>query len=66
MTTKSNAHHALDEPLYTPTDVAALASLHPEVIRREIRRGNLRAHKVTGRLRISRSDYLTWLEHNRL
>jgi excisionase family DNA binding protein len=66
MNTTSNARGVVDEPLYTPNDVADLASLHPEVVRREIRRGNLRAHKLTGRLRISRNDYLTWLERNRL
>ena len=53
------------EPLLTPKDVAALAQLHPEVVRREIRRGNLKAHKLTGRLRISRTDYSRWLERNR-
>lgn len=57
---------AADDKLYTPTDIAALAALHPEVVRREIRRGHLKAHKLTGRLRISRPDYLDWLDRNRL
>jgi excisionase family DNA binding protein len=64
MTNYTNSTGLLEEPLLTTNDVASLAGLHPEVIRREIRRGNLKAHKLTGRLRISRAAYQDWLKRN--
>lgn len=64
MTNYANGNGLPEEPLLTPNEVASLAGLHPEVIRREIRRGNLKAHKLTGRLRISRAAYHDWLKRN--
>lgn len=62
----ANTHAQPVQKLMTPNDVAALTGLHPEVVRREIRRGNLIAHKVCGRIRITHEGYLDWLDRNRL
>jgi excisionase family DNA binding protein len=54
------------ERFLTVTEVSALSQLHPEVIRRAIRRGELVAMKPCGRLRIRPSDYDAWLEGTRV
>jgi excisionase family DNA binding protein len=53
------------ERLLTVFDVAELTQLHPEVVRREIRRGHLRATILCRRLRISPSDLQVWIDANR-
>ena len=55
----------MTEQLLTVTEVSELAQLHPEVVRRAIRDGELRASAMRRRLRIRTSDYEAWVESNR-
>jgi excisionase family DNA binding protein len=54
------------EQLLTVDEVSKLTRLHPEVVRREIRHGRLRASRLCRRLRISTSDLQAWIEANRI
>jgi excisionase family DNA binding protein len=54
------------EQTLTVDDVAGLARLHPEVVRRAIRRGELRASRLCGRLRVTTSDYHAWLKQSQM
>ncbi len=46
----------------TVDDVAELVQLGPEAVRRAVRRGELRASKLGGRIRIRRDDVNAWIE----
>lgn len=46
----------------TVDQVGQLVQLHPEVVRRAIRRGELQASRLCGRLRVSQQDFLAWIE----
>lgn len=52
----------MGEPNLSPADVAASLSFTAEAIRRAIRRGELRAVKVCGRLRTSPEWVNEWLQ----
>lgn len=45
-------------------EVGALAQLHPEVVRRAIRRGELQAVRLGKRLRVSEASYEAWISRN--
>lgn len=47
---------------YSPEYAATLLGVHPETIRREIARGNLKAFRVGQQLRILRSDLRGYME----
>lgn len=48
---------------YSTEELANLVGVHPETIRREIRRGNLRAAVIGGRIsRISEVEAAAWWE----
>lgn len=53
------------DPLLSVDDVAELAGLHPEVVRRAIRRDELKASKLCSRFRIRPSDYEAWIDASR-
>lgn len=50
--------------MLSPAQAGAIVGLHPEVIRREVRRGHLRAHIVCRRIRIWPDDLHTWLDQH--
>jgi excisionase family DNA binding protein len=56
----------LEDRLLSPADIALRTGLHVEVVRRAIRRGELRAMKLRGQLRSTSKDYEAWLESCRL
>jgi excisionase family DNA binding protein len=49
-----------DQPLLSVKQVAALLNIHPEVVRRHIRSGDLQAVKVGKLFRISRDNVKKW------
>jgi excisionase family DNA binding protein len=53
------------EPLLSVEQVSQLAGLNPEVVRRAIRSGELKASTLRRRLRIRISDYEAWIDSNR-
>jgi excisionase family DNA binding protein len=50
------------EELLTVEEVARLAKLSAKTVWREIGRGNLRAHKLSGRWRIRTEDCQGWID----
>lgn len=50
----------------TVAHVAEAVALHPKVVRRAIRAGELRAVKLRTRIRIRVSDFEAWLEASRV
>ena len=46
----------------SPQQVADIVGLNDAVIRRAIDRGDLRAHKLCGKLRIRSGDFEDWLD----
>jgi excisionase family DNA binding protein len=59
------SHAVASPPSYlTVDDVADLTKFHPEVIRRAIRVGDLKATKPCGRLRISIQELDRWLDRS--
>jgi excisionase family DNA binding protein len=51
----------IEQRYYTVQELADLLALHPETIRREAARGNLRAMKFGRELRFSQSAVTEWL-----
>jgi excisionase family DNA binding protein len=49
------------EPYYTVQQLAELVGVHPETIRREAARGNLRFIRIGRELRFSESAVRDWL-----
>ena len=47
-------------------EVGTLAKLHPEVVRRAIRRGELEAVRLGRRLRVSEASYEAWIFRNKI
>jgi excisionase family DNA binding protein len=45
-------------------EVGTLAQLHPEVVRRAIRRGELAAVRLGKRLRVTEASYEAWITRN--
>jgi|GEM_PF-7009786 len=45
----------------TAAELAEIAKVHTETVRREIRRGNLQAQRCGGQLRISKTEAQRWL-----
>jgi excisionase family DNA binding protein len=52
--------------LMSPKQIAELSGFHEEVIRRAIRRGEIPASTLCGRLRVRLEDYQAWVEGNRM
>lgn len=50
------------QEFHSPADIAAIVGLNVAVVRRAIGRGELRAYKICGKLRICRSDFDEWLD----
>jgi excisionase family DNA binding protein len=50
------------EELLTVDEVARLSKLSSKTVWREIGRGNLRAHKLSGRWRIRTEDCQAWID----
>lgn len=50
------------DELMTVAEVAQEAKLHIEVVRRAIRRGELRASKPCNRIRVKRNNFARWLD----
>jgi excisionase family DNA binding protein len=50
-----------DEKYLTKEQAANIVGLHPKTIEREIQRGNLRAFKPAGKIRIHPDDLTAWL-----
>lgn len=55
---------ALDRPLLTVKDVAALTGLSEYTIREAVRDGDLEGIKIRGRIRIREDALTVWLEQN--
>jgi excisionase family DNA binding protein len=55
-----------DPEFLTVKEVAEIVRLHERVVRRAIRRGELRASKPCGRIRIRRADLEAWLKDSEL
>lgn len=54
--------YQLPDPVYTPNGLASAVMVSPGLIRKEIRDGRLRAHRLGGKLlRILREDAEAWL-----
>jgi excisionase family DNA binding protein len=51
-------------PLLSVEEVGRLSGLHPEVVRRAIRRLELRASKLCGRYRVRQEHFEAWIEEN--
>jgi excisionase family DNA binding protein len=52
-----------DETVYTPEEIAEYAKCSASFVRREIRRGRLRGHKLGGKLlRVKGKEVHQWLE----
>ena len=50
--------------MLSPAEAGAIVGLHPEVIRRQVRLGQLRAHIVCRRIRIWPVDLNAWLDQH--
>jgi excisionase family DNA binding protein len=50
--------------MLTVEEVARHAKLAPKTVRREIERGNLRAHKLAGRWRVDPEDCQAWIDRS--
>lgn len=58
----ASASPAKSKEFYSPQEISDMVDLHVAVIRRAVDRGELRAYKICGKLRISRPDYEAWLD----
>jgi len=54
------------ERLLCPRDIAERTGLSYHAVLRAIHRGELRAFRLCGRIRVRPSDVLTWMEQNRI
>lgn len=48
--------------MLSPAQAGEIVGLHPEVIRREVRCGHLRAHTICRRIRIWPHDLHAWVD----
>jgi excisionase family DNA binding protein len=50
------------ERLYSPTEASEITGFHRQVIYRAVRRGELHAFRICGRIRIKAGDLEAWIE----